>query len=431
MDHSIEMKNENRWYRLDNAAKIYPAVRTADHAAVFRVAVQLNEIVEPDVLSEALIQTLPRFPTFNVRMQKGLFWYYFEHNPYRAVVTPDKAPVCRPIKLSETNGYLFRVCYFKKRISLEVFHAIADGTGAITLLKAILFKYLVLSGKPVVADEGILDGQMYPSAGEVEDSFQKYYDENSKSSRKEQRAYQIKGTRILSDNVRITHGMIPVASFRHLVKESGATVTEYIVALLIASVYETQLKGSGDRLPVKVFVPVNLRRFLPSETLRNFASYINAGFVFSNGEYSFEMILDFVRRDIRNNLVKEKLVGKIGANVSAERSTFMRLTPLFMKNIAMKTAYSYYGERQITSTVSNIGIISLPESMDSYVDRFEFVLGAPITNMLCCAVCTYHDSLVISFTRVMEETDIERYFFRFLAKKGLDVIIESNDGVSS
>jgi NRPS condensation-like uncharacterized protein len=420
--------NDNRWYRLDNAAKIYPPIRSARRAGVFRVAALLSEDIVPGTLREALTATLPRFPSFDVRMHKGLFWYYFEHNPSEAVVLAEKAPVCRPIVLRETNGYLFRVSYFRCRISLEVFHAIADGTGAITFLKALVYNYLTLSGKTVAADEEILDGQASFDSGEVEDSFQKYYDEKQKGGRSEKTAYQIKGTRLPPGYVRVTQGIIPVDAFKQLVKSADATVTEYIAALIVTAIYETQLKGRGHKLPVKVSVPVNLRNFFPSQTVRNFSSYVNVGLTFEGAGQTFEFILENIRQQIRTDATKDRLIEKIGANVAAERSPFMRATPLFMKNLALKTAYSLFGERLVTTTLSNLGVVHLPDSMQSFVRRFDFVLGAPRMNALNCAVCSYNGQMTVSFMRVLEETDIERYFFRFLAQKGVPVVIESNYG---
>lgn len=428
MTGEAAVKNENRWYRLDNAAKIYPAVTNAKHASVYRMSAELYEKVNPEMLQTALARTLPRFPTFNVRMKKGLFWYYFEHNPEKVAVSWEKAPICRHIDLRETNGYLFRVCYYHSRISLEVFHVLSDGTGALAFLKAIVYNYLLLLGKPVIADESILDGQSWTARSEVEDSFLKYYDQKAISSRSEDKAYQIKGTRIASQHVRLTQGILSPAAFKQLAAGCASTVTEYMAALIIDAIYETQLKGRGSRLPIKISIPVNLRNHLESSTLRNFSSYVNVGMTFGAFAYTFEEILDSVREQLRNDVQKEKLIEKIGANVSAERSPFIRFAPLFLKDIALRTAYNLYGEKLVTTTLSNVGVVSVPESMKNDIKRFDFILGAPELNGLSCAACSFGDSMTISFTRIMEETDIERYFFRFLAKQGLDIIIESNYG---
>lgn len=430
MNAQAAAKNDNRWYRLDNAAKIYPAVTNAKRASVYRMSVDLREKVNPEILQTALTQTLPRFPTFSVRMQKGLFWYYFEQNLKKAAVFWERAPICRPIDLRETNGYLFRVNYYNTRISLEVFHVLSDGTGAVAFLKALVFNYLALLGRPVVADDDILDGQTCPALGEVEDSFLKYYDQKAISSRKEDKAYQLKGTRIAPQYVRLTQGILRPDAIKRLAEDCSATVTEYTAALIIDAIYETRLKGRGNRQPVKISIPVNLRKHLESNTLRNFSSYVNVGMTFDSGEYTFEQILESVREQLRNDVQKEKLIEKIGANVSAERSPFIRFAPLFLKNIALRTAYSLYGEKLVTTTLSNIGVVRVPDSMKDDIKRFDFILGAPVLNAFSCAMCTFEESMTISFTRVIEETDIERFFFRFLAKKGLDIVIESNYGAA-
>ncbi|NLA86703.1 MAG: alcohol acetyltransferase [Clostridiales bacterium] len=426
MEGLAAARNENKWYRLDNAAKIYPAVTNAKRASVYRMSVELREKVDPETLQTALMQTLPRFPTFGVRMQQGLFWYYFEQNLKKASVFPERAPICRPIDLKETNGYLFRVNYYHARISLEVFHVLSDGTGAVAFLKALVFNYLALHGKPVVADDGILDGHVCPALSEIEDSFQRYYDQNAISSRAESKAYQLKGTRILPQYVRLTQGILRADAFKQLAGNSGSTVTEYTASLIIYAIYETQLKGRGSRQPVKISIPVNLRKHLESSTLRNFSSYVNVGMTFGSGDYTFERILEAIRDQLRNDVKKEKLLEKIGANVSAERSPFIRFAPLVLKNIALRTAYSLYGEKLITTTLSNIGVVRVPDSMKNAIKKIDFILGAPVMNAFSCAMCTFEDSMTISFTRIMEETDIERFFFRFLSGKGLDIVIESN-----
>ena len=57
-------------------------------------------------------------------------------------------------------------------------------------------------------------------------------------------------------------------------KRQGATITQYLTAVLIYSIYqENYLKAKGKR-PVKVCIPVNLKKYFPSKTMSNFFSYI-------------------------------------------------------------------------------------------------------------------------------------------------------------
>ena len=51
------------WFRLDNAALIFPAVRRRDWTNAFRVSATLNETVRPEILQRAVAMLLPRFPS--------------------------------------------------------------------------------------------------------------------------------------------------------------------------------------------------------------------------------------------------------------------------------------------------------------------------------------------------------------------------------
>ena len=75
------MKKEKkalRWVRLDNAAKIYPAVKRKNWSNVYRYSATLSEEVDKTVLKRALDVTVPRFPTIAARLRFGVFWYYLE-----------------------------------------------------------------------------------------------------------------------------------------------------------------------------------------------------------------------------------------------------------------------------------------------------------------------------------------------------------------
>ena len=136
-----------KWFRLDNAAKIYPAFASKKDPATFRVAVVLHENVDKSRLQEALLKTLPNFPSMAVTLRKGLFWHYLDENKREPKVSEEHKMPCSYIELNKNNGYLFQLLFYKKRISLECFHALTDGYGALEFLKAILYNYLFPDSK--------------------------------------------------------------------------------------------------------------------------------------------------------------------------------------------------------------------------------------------------------------------------------------------
>ena len=128
----------SKWYRLDNAAKIFPPSRSKNDYKVFRFSVTLLEPVKVDILNKALDETLEEYPIFKSSLKKGIFWYYLEEvDKVYEVKKEDKWP-CSKI----SNNNLFEVSVYKNRINLEVDHALTDGTGTLTFLKSLVANYL-------------------------------------------------------------------------------------------------------------------------------------------------------------------------------------------------------------------------------------------------------------------------------------------------
>ena len=100
--------------------------------------------------------------------------------------------------------------------------------------------------------------------------------------------------------------------------------------------------------------------------------------------------------------------------------------PLFIKNFVMSMAYRLYGESRYSISFSNLGLTRVPPSMEPYVERFDFMMGAQRFNSHGACAVSYGDTLAINITSTVEETDIERLFFTELVKRGIHVRIESN-----
>ena len=145
------------WYRLDNAGVLYSAIQKEKYSAIYRFSAVMDAPVDPERLRRAAERVMPRFPGFQVRLRRGVFWYYFDADPsFVPAVEPDIANPCQPIRFSAKER-LLRVFYYGPRISIELFHALADGAGALVLLKTLVAEYLRLGGVEVPCTEGVLD----------------------------------------------------------------------------------------------------------------------------------------------------------------------------------------------------------------------------------------------------------------------------------
>ena len=135
--------NYRHWERLDNTANVFPVIAGEEMTNTYRIETVLNETVDPALLQQAVDMVLSRFPGFDLRMRSGIFWYYMEENgkPAPRVIEEDDYP-CRYINRNKNNSYMFRVTYYKQRINLEVFHALADGTGGFAFMRELCYQYL-------------------------------------------------------------------------------------------------------------------------------------------------------------------------------------------------------------------------------------------------------------------------------------------------
>ena len=423
-------KEAKFWLKLDNAAKIYPAARRRNWIAMFRFTAQLTEPVDPDLLQQAVAIAMPRFPGLAVRLKRGLFWFYLEHNNAVPDVKPDVNNPCIPIAPKENKHFLFRIRYYGSRIAVEVYHVACDGTGGLCFLKTVVAEYLTLKYHIIIPrGNGILDCSEAPHPEELEDAFQRYAGSET-LSRNEDNAFHITGTDELPETIHITTGMIPVAVVLAKAKEKGVTLTEYLTSVLLLSIDTLQrreVKLPRHMKPVKVSVPVNLRSYFPSETIRNFSSYINPGINSRLGVYTLDEILLEVHSFMKLEGTHKKLAARFAANVRSEKLTSLRIAPLFLKNVVMRLAYIRWGDRKTSTTLTNLGRVKLPAEMEEYVTRMEVLLGPLSSNRVVCAAMSYGDTLYLNFTRTIVESRLEREFFKNLVRQGIPVKIESNN----
>jgi len=422
--------HKNRlWTKLDNAALIYPATMNTRWTALFRLSATLTEPIDVDILEIAQKRALKRIPLYASKLKRGLFWFYLEHSDDLPPIEKDVANPCVRMRFVGSRGFCLRTRYYENRIAVEFFHVLTDGTGGLVYLQTLVAEYLRLKyGANIPRNDRILDCKENPKPEETEDSFAKYSGKITQS-RKEVKAYHIKGQYEHSGFVHITSGSVDVAAVLAKAREKNVSVTEYLTAVMILSIDEVQrarVRHARNYRPVKVNVPVNLRSMFPSKTLRNFANYINPGIDSRLGEYTLDETLAIVHHTMAMEATKKLLNVKITTNVRSEQNVFVRLMPLFLKNIMLKYIYSQVGDVLSSSTLSNLGIATLPEEMAQYVRRLDVIIGPLHKNRVCAAMLTYGGKLRISFTRTISDPVLERVFFTRLVKLGIPVKVESN-----
>ena len=414
------MKQPKRWRTLDNAAKLFPPTSSKHDSRVFRVACELKEEVDPAELQLALDKTMELFPFYRAVMKQGLFWYYLEDSDLPIIVTGEKTHPCTPLYSRNKKKLLFEVTYYRRRINLEVYHVLSDGTGALQFLRTMVLFYLQKKHNLYQDEQLHLDYDAAQSERNF-DSFSQYFlPERLIKKRKVPKSYKIKGDKLPPGRTCVIEALMSAKQIREAAKTHGATITEFLTTIFVMAI------GDGvalqhRNLPVTIGVPVNLRQYFHSRSARNFFSVINVSCQL--GEHIvFDDILEQVRKAFADELTEDKIRTRMNTFASLEHNLAMKVVPLALKDPIMG-AVAKYADRRVTAGLSNVGRIDLPEVASKHIRLIDAFNSTRNLQML---IVSYLDNFIINFTSIFEATDVQRRFFSRLVEQGISCEISTN-----
>lgn len=413
------MRGQKHWNKLDNAAKIFPPSTDKYDAKVFRFACELYEDIDKDILQGALDKTVLEFPNFCVVMKRGAFWYYLEESLIKPVVNEEYKRPCGPIYDKNVKKLLFEVTYFKKRINLEVYHALTDGTGALQFLKALVVNYIVIKESDEFKDKAInidLDASSYQKNS---DSFQKHYDRKAQKTDKLKKSYKIKGEKLDYDSIKIIEGIIPLNKAIEKAHEYKCSLTSLIAGVFIKAIYDEMDERDKDK-NIGLDMPVNLRKYFESASARNFFAVLNIKY---KGMSELKDFTQYTNAFLKEQLKPEELKKRMNALIATEKNIVLRCVPLFIKNMVLRLA-AKISSMGATTSLSNVGAINMPAEVKKYIRLFDMIVS---TSGLQACMCSYEDNLVLTFSSVFKNSDIQKRVFRTLSDLGLDITIQTNN----
>lgn len=424
------MQNK-KWHKLDNSAKIYPLLLNKKHQNLFRIAVEMNDVIDPAILTSAVYNIMPRFPSFNVSLKRGLFWHYLERLNGKPHIYEDSDLLLENISTINTFGFNFRVSYYNNRFAVDFFHALCDGNGGMEFVKTLLYEYLILMGYKIDAEEKVILPNSTIVKEEADDSFLSYAQKvklNEIKGVKEMRgenSFLIDGYMFEYAGSGLIQGELNTNELLSLARKNNSTITAYLSAVLIYSIYKTKRLQPNGNNPIVLFIPINLRKHFPSKTLLNFSLFSRCK-VDINGDLTFEEILNRTKESLIRDTDKEGLQQKINTTVKTEKLFLFRILPLPIKYAIFKVSQLFFGKNKKTLTFSNVGQIELPSDMEKYVEKITVAATTSKASPYAVTLCSSFNKTTISFTRKIIDTEIEKFFFRFLASQNLKVSVSSN-----
>lgn len=422
----MKRKHFRQWNPLDNAAKIFPVTSSKADVKVFRFACGLTEDIDEAALTQALDKTLERFPVFLSVMKKGLFWYYLEHTDKRPAVAEEQIQLLSPLYDENVKNLLFRVSYYKKRINLEVFHALTDGTGAMFFLQVLVYHYLLIV-HPELCEREVVMALDASAAQMQDDSFDRYYEKKSLSGPKSRRqrmrhgAYQLAGTRYSEHRMRVIEGCAPVKLLLAEARKRGITLTTLLAAVMLRSIYQI-MPARQRKKPVTLDIPVNLRNYFPSASARNFFGVVQVGYDFNSMPDDLESITAYVDQVLKEELTPNRLEIRMHKLGALEHNPFARIAPLVLKDFFMKIGYRV-AAAGLTASLSNVGRVVMPEALCPYIEEFDVFCSCEKVQM---CMCSFNGVLRMSFSGPFVDSDLEKNFFRALVELGIPVTVTSN-----
>jgi hypothetical protein len=416
------------WLTLDNAAKIYPTASSGLSPAVFRLSATLRTPVRLSALQRAADALVHRCPYYQVYLRRGLFWYYLQrHFETPRVQLLDRSPI-ETIRATGRTDHLLRIQARASTIAVDFSHILTDGAGGLRFLRSLLAEYLRRCGVKVKARQDLLDPRESPVPAEAEDGHRKHFGREGPGPTNYSGAYHIADQPSRPTCYRAITGTMKTSEALSLARASGATLTEYLAALYICCLgacYEAEAQAGArpGRSLIRLEVPVNMRRFLPSETMRNFSLYVSPEADMRLGPYSLEELVSRVHHSMQLEVDRRELTRQISRNVGAELMPVIRATPLFVKDIVLGWAYRRLSDRIYSGVLSNLGIVDLPEEMVPHVESFGMLIAPSQAIKKTCTVLSYGDRLSATFSSIVETREVERLFFTTLVSRGVPVTV--------
>lgn len=419
----MPLNKEPSWRRLDNAAKIFPPNSNKKDTKVFRFSCRLFEEINPLFLQQALEKTMVSFPLYACIMRKGLFWYYFETSTIKPIVREEFKSPCSRLYNENIKGLLFEVTYFKKKINLEIHHALTDGVGALQFLRTLTLNYLVLAHPDPLKNLPLSIDYDASHAEMEDDGFEFNSDDGIKHTNPTPRkAYMFKGQHLDGHFLQVINGVVSVKEVLVRAHEYQTTLTVYLTAILFYAIGK-QMSVRDKKRPVVMAVPVNLRPYFKSASARNFFSVLHVPYYFEPGTtLELAHIIKYVQEFFGEELKTEKFQAKLNRLVALEKNYFTRVIPLFLKRPTLQLAH-YLTNKDVTTSFSNTGKVTMPKELCPYISGFDMCVS---TTKIQVCLCSFGDSLSISFTSPFINTEVQKHFFRELARQGIAVTLSTN-----
>lgn len=398
-------------YPIDYSAILYLAQLQKNHSNVYRFALTLEEAVCPELLQKAADRIFSRFPTIFSGFHPGFFAYSMIPAETAPMVSEDPG-ILRTMSEGELRGCACRIFYSGDQIIIEAFHGLTDGYGAIALLRTLAAEYLYLChGIQSRERKEMLECGEPDWDAELRDAYLDYAgDEPARLPNRQ--AYQLPGEN-RDWNTKASTRKFATGKLLAAARQQGVSLTAMLSCLMAEAIMEIQNRHMQKKKPVRIMVPIDLRRLFPSRTLRNFILYALP--TMECADAPREHRLQQFHSQLQQQVTPKALGAQIAANVRTQRMLLFRIIPLGLKLAAMRLAYRFFGECNSSITLTNLGPVAFSEELKPHIRGIDVLLTPRCQSPYNCAVISCGDITSISITRFGAQPELEQLFYEKLS----------------
>ena len=396
----------------DTPSIMFSALTAKNWGRTFRFEAILKEDLSRENLETALKDVLPHFPNMRLTLRRGFFWAKQSDTDTLPEITEENGRL-DPITARYRDVPNFRLLCGKRTLALESSHCQGDGKGQIAFFATLLMRYARLK-------DGVPEPFVPRRTPEqiMEDTFDAYYEHTRRvKTPKPTRAYHL--PEVFTPGVeRLRYFETDEQGLKDLAHRYGMTVTQYLAAVLILALVRNEKKPIDE--DVTVAVPVNLRRFFKTRTLRNFV--VQSRIVFSpkgRRDHTFSEVIEAVRGQLPAQLSVENLGNEIRRFGALKRNPVLAAVPYFIKKPALRLLQKKT-HRTFSTIFTNLGETILPEDAARAVERLRFVNGDTraygLTETVSCI--SVNGILSVCFSNAGPDDGFYRAFLAIMEEEG-------------
>ena len=422
MPHMFQTRymESTNWYKIDNVAKVFLATVDKRDTRAMRVSCTLKEEVDPELLKQAVLSAIEDRPQMQVRIRRGLFWHYMEDTTVLPTVREEDDRIC-PLLYTPSKIMLhYQVTYFRKRINLDIFHVLTDGTGAMEFLNIIVLDYLRLKYPGEFTDTTIHSGA---SDGDLnQDSYRQFFGSKNLSRKIDNRvAYHPGSLKLPYNQLQFYEILFPTSQVLPRAKEIKVSLTSYLGALWMLAIRD-EMPPRRRNMPVTISLPVNLRNYYPSKTARNFFNSVTVTHVFDSDITLEELAAEF-DAEFKSKLTEENVKKQMDNFETMEYVAPVRVVPLFIKQWVVRF-FAKKAAKKVSMTFSNMGVQRPPAEVAERVDNYS---GFCSTNTIFSTMFSYGDKLTLGVSYAYINTGVVKNFVRYLSESGVDITVSATE----